>query len=223
VGKYLVNHCAFPPSPTDKISDLQDIGRFTISCLRSYLLKKFKSIQILQKKNIFIYTNVWPKFPLDDECKAFVKSAVRPNEELLANIKAALPIDGDFEVVHIRSGDLYAFNAKVGETFERSTHELLTRLAVIETIKRSTDLPIIVMSDSYELKYEVCSMFGLIPTQTVPSHCALEETNSRDTLIDYFILSRAKRIHQFSVHHWGSGFSDTINWVYDIPVTKYKI
>jgi hypothetical protein len=223
IGKYIVNQCEFAPCEADQIIDLQDIRRFTASCLKDELLRRYKNVINLTKKNVFVYTNVWPRFPLSSVEKDFVKSILVPTDELNFSIQNAINIQGDYEVIHIRSGDLFAFNTKIGDTFERSLPELMQKLAVIEQIKRSTNLPIVVISDSFQLKHEICNRFDIITTNTIPSHCALEASGVKDTLVDYFVMTRAKYIHQFSVHSWGSGFSDTINWVYDIPIKTYKI
>lgn len=223
IGKYIVNMCEFAPCNSDEIIDLQDIRRFTVGCLKNELLRRVKNVINLTKRNIFIYTNVWPRFPLSDIEKDFIKSILVPTDELNLSIQDSITVQGDYEVIHIRSGDLFAFNTKIGDTTERSLPELLQRLVSIEQIKRSTNLPIVVISDSYQLKHEICNRFDIITTNTIPSHCALEETAIKDTLVDYFVMTRAKRIHQFSVYSWGSGFSDTINWVYGVPITTHKI
>ena len=187
------------------------------------LIKKYRDIRILRKKYVYVYTNVWPRFPLTTAEKQFVRSFMVPTRELEDAIQSTLPTHEDYEVVHIRSGDLFAFNTQVGERFQRSESELLERLKTIADIKNNSSRAVIVISDSAELKKLLARTFGVLTTNTQPSHCALEKTDVKDTLIDYFILSRAKKIHQFSVHHWGSGFSDTVNWVYDVPIVKHQI
>jgi hypothetical protein len=223
IGQYISMPQEIWQYHSDQIVDLQDIKRFTVACLKYKLIKKFKNIKILRKKNAYIYTNVWPRFPLAQDEKDFAKSFLLPTEELEAAIQCSIPTRAEYEIVHIRSGDLFAFDTQVGETFERSTSELVETLKTIEEIKRSTTRDIVVMSDSAELKKVVSHHFGILAVNTVPTHCALELVDAKDTLVDYFILSRAKHIHQFSVHHWGSGFSDTVNWVYDVPISKYKL
>jgi hypothetical protein len=184
---------------------------------------------------MYIYTNIWPRFPLAEREKEFAKSFLVPNAELQLSINSALPIREEYEIVHIRSGDQFAFDTQIGETFDRSTDQLLESLSVIESIKNSTHRKIIVMSDSLNLKRLLSSKYGLISLNTVPTHTALESKDEenlsnaskdlaiRDTLVDFFIMSQAKHIHQFSVQHWGSGFSNSINWIYDVPLTTYKI
>lgn len=45
----------------------------------------------------------------------------------------------------------------------------------------------------------------------------------QDTLCDFFIISRSKKIIQFSVHCWGSGFSQLVSTLYNIPIINITI
>lgn len=239
IGQYLELNYNFRQCEALEIVDLQDIRKFTVSCLKHHLTirQKNKDIKMLRRKDMYIYTNVWPRFPLAEREKEFAKSFLIPNAELQLAMNAALPIREEYEIVHIRSGDMFAFDTQIGETFDRSTDQLLESLSVIQTIKESTHRKIIVMSDSLKLKKLLSSKYGLVSLNTVPTHTALEskdgdneeqsntviETGTRDTLVDFFVMSYAKHIHQFSVQHWGSGFSNSISWIYDVPLTTYKI
>jgi hypothetical protein len=223
MGKYLDIAYQYQMCESGKILDLMDIRRFTVQCLKYSLASTYKDLRYFRKNNAYIYTNVWPRVPLRHPEKEYIKSILIPTAELKEAIEVALPIFEQYEVIHIRSGDLFAFNTQIGETFKRSKHELVEKLSVIQKIKECTDKKIIVMSDSMELKTILANKFNILVPNTVPSHCAIETSNVKDTLIDFFIMMKASHIHQFSVHHWGSGFSNSINWVYDVPLTTYKI
>ena len=54
-------------------------------------------------------------------------------------------------------------------------------------------------------------------------HHSINKDGVRDTLIEFFIMSTANRILQFSEYGWGSGFSDTISKIYDIPITHITL
>ncbi len=42
----------------------------------------------------------------------------------------------------------------------------------------------------------------------------------RDTMLDFFIMSKARKIYSISPYNWGSGFSEWCSKVYDIPCVK---
>jgi hypothetical protein len=50
---------------------------------------------------------------------------------------------------------------------------------------------------------------------------SLQQT--KDTMIEFMLMTTCIKIYQLSVYSWGSGFSDTINKIYDIEVEKYNI
>jgi hypothetical protein len=207
-------------------SGIGNVLQQTVFRLEIRLLEHYKDLRILSHEDCVLYTNVWPSFPLEDDDKEFIKNSFLPSSELSKLILNSIPTDKQYEVIHIRSGDLYAFNVQVGETHNRSTEELLEKIDhKINDIKNSTEHKIIIFSDSHELKNIISNKYNLLTVNTKPTHCALETNHEtiRDTLIDFFIMSRAKHIHQFSVHYWGSGFSTSINWIYDVPITIYKI
>ena len=45
----------------------------------------------------------------------------------------------------------------------------------------------------------------------------------KGTLTEFFFMSNAEKIYQFSIYPWGSGFSDQCSKLYDIPIINCKI
>jgi hypothetical protein len=50
---------------------------------------------------------------------------------------------------------------------------------------------------------------------------SLEET--QDTMLEFMLMTTCKQIYQISAYNWGSGFSDIVNKIYNVPIQKYKI
>ena len=44
-----------------------------------------------------------------------------------------------------------------------------------------------------------------------------------DTMTEFMLMTTSKKIYQLSVYCWGSGFSDTVTKIYNIPVEKFSI
>lgn len=222
VGKYLQNKCTITLSDVDKILDLQDISNATLRALH-HNIKNHIKLKNLRRDNLHIYTNVWPVFKLPRRIVESVKKYLHPTEECERAIAAALDSLTDYEVIHVRVGDILSFGTQIGDTVDYTMEQLVDSLDIIKNIQESTARPCIIMSDSAECKSVLAEKYGLKCTSTVPSHMALETDSALDTLVDFFILSRARHIHQFSVHHWGSGFSDSVHWLYRVPITKHKL
>lgn len=220
MGKYIVQRCDAPAPSIDSILNLQDIPNFTIRALKSQL-KSNINLKTLQHQNLYIYTNVWPTFKIASVISKRLRDFFTPNECLEAAIKTSYDAYGNYGIIHIRTGDLLAFGTRVGDVVHTSLNELLDMLH--PHLKALSGKNYIVMSDSAELKTAISSRYGFCCTYSKPSHLALKEDGTLDTLVDYFILSRSNHIHQFSVHHWGSGFSDSVHWLYRVPITKHKL
>jgi hypothetical protein len=222
IGQYLQNQCSVTPPNTNKILDLQDIQNATLRALQTNLKNQI-NLKNLRRDNLHIYTNVWPMFKLPRRIVESVRKYLQPTEECERAIVAALDSLTDYEVIHVRVGDILSFGTQIGDTVDYTMEQLIDRLSVVKTIQDSTTRPCIIMSDSAECKRILAEKYGLRCTSTVPSHMALENDSALDTLVDFFILSRARHIHQFSVHGWGSGFSDSVHWLYRVPITKHKL
>lgn len=222
IGQYLQNQCTAPLSNQDKILDLQDISNASLRALQTNIKNRI-TLKNLRRDNLYIYTNVWPVFKLPRRIVESVGRYLQPTEECECAIAAALGSLTDYEVIHVRVGDILSFGTQIGDTVDYTMEQLVDSLGVIKNIKESTGRPCIIMSDSAECKRILAEKYGLRCTSTVPSHMALETDSALDTLVDFFTLSRARHIHQFSVHHWGSGFSDSVHWLYRVPITKYRL
>lgn len=220
IGQYLVAKCDAPAPSLCSIRDLQDIPNFTVRALKKNL-KAIVNLQSLQSRNLHIYTNVWPTFKIHRDISKKVRSFFEPNKNLTAMIDETLHGMQDYGVLHIRAGDLLSFGTQIGDVVHTSLDTLLDRIH--PHVKYLSGQNYIVISDCAELKAALESRYGFYSSLTTPAHLALNSSGALDTLIDYFILSRAVHILQFSVHAWGSGFSDSIGWLYGVPVHRYSL
>ena len=109
------------------IRDLQNIEPATIEGLEQNLLLHTPDLNGTRHN---IYTNVWPVFPIDRDIKEYITSVFKPNADLLAAIESTMPTQEEYEVVHIRAGDLLSYNIKIGDVKHYSLKELLEQLAL---------------------------------------------------------------------------------------------
>ena len=222
MGKYLKHNNTAPPIPIEEIVNFQDIGNASIRALKSSLEKR-GALRNLRSYNLGIYTNVWPVFKIPRRISCSIRNYLEPTLECERAIRHALDGLKDYRVIHIRAGDLLSFNTQVGDVVDHTLADIICKLSEIEKIKAQSNIPCLIMSDSLEVKQMISEKWGIKSTPSIPAHMALEESSTLDTLVDFFILSRARVVHQFSVHHWGSGFSDSANWIYNVPVIRHKL
>jgi hypothetical protein len=191
-------------------------SRFNFSELDSYI-ETFKNS--VENKNLSVYCNTYPTFPIEQECKDFVKKYFILNSSV-SDLKNKLFKSENYEIVHIRVGDKIAFESN-GEL-------LLDNIEIqVNNLKQHSNFPIYVFSDSYQVKNEIARRCNLFYINSKPVHTKNTNTTDQsviDTAIDFSILCNASRIHQFtnSEHYWGSGFSHSVQWLYDINLSEYK-
>lgn len=220
IGQYLIACCDVPAPSIESIISLQDIRNFTKRALKKHL-SSIIALKKLNMRDLHIYTNVWPEFKISSAVSNNVKKFFTPNEFLEDSIRKAQNDMTQYGVIHIRAGDLLSFNTQIGDVVTHTVDDIIENIhPQLEILKGQK---YIVLSDCAQLKRQVIEKYNFIDIPTVPAHLALSDDAVLDTLIDYFILTRATHIHQFSVHHWGSGFSDSVKWLYKVPVIRHRL
>jgi hypothetical protein len=180
--------------------------------LKNIILRQMKRERII----FAISTNAFPKIPLDDDCKKYVRDQLTPIDKL----RDMLPT-GDYHAIHIRAGDLIGFSQDDNKIIELadSIHDNMKKI-----VKKANTKKILVLSDSLALKKLLSERYSIDYTETVPTHSKDTNCNIRDLLIDFFTLQYSQHIYQFTndYHHWSSGFSDSASWLRDVQITKFK-
>lgn len=149
---------------------------------------------------------------IDYECKNFIKDILTPRESIdLAVQKILTGLPHPFNVLHFRLGDdQLVYNATV-----QNMAKYLTKML---DNKEKGD---ILFSDTQSFK-DMTRPF-VQSTSIVPKHLGYtDNTSTQDTMIEFFVMTRSKKIKTYSVHYWISGFVYWIHKVYDIPLTKIE-
>jgi hypothetical protein len=85
---------------------------------------------------------------------------------------------------------------------------------------------LLVLSNNQAVKRTLSERYSLpvVPTGTVHlGECNGVESDVRDTLIDFAIMSRASTIFSHSAYSWNSGFSRWCACLYDVPFVAIRI
>ena len=168
-----------------------------------------------------VFTNNFEFSRPDKDCKNFIiKNCFTPTISFgkkLLNVKEKLNLtDFNYSIIHIRLDDNETFN-----------HNRLNNiLNIINSIKHNNadEKYILIASNKIYLNY---INFSFIQKTNLKSgHVGLNTitlNECEDTMIEFMLMTTSRKIYQLSVYGWGSGFSDTINKIYDIEVIKFKI
>jgi hypothetical protein len=158
---------------------------------------------------------------ITNDCKDFIiKNCLTPRisfEKKILNFKKLINIeDFNYSVIHIRLNDNEIYNEKRFNCI----------MNIIFNIKQKTTDDKLLLITSNEVYLNKINLPFIIKTNLNRGHVGLDTTTLQeceDTMIEFMIMKTCKQIYQLSVYGWGSGFSDTINKLYDIPINKYNI
>lgn len=187
----------------------------------TYVAKCFNQYDLIYTTNN-VFTNEGYTFELTDEIKQFIiKASLTPRINLTEYINTKKMeynlVNGKYTVIHIRMGDTYS--VEKGEL----TGQAMRKIMFIESSLRM-HMPnkeeSIVISDTLEVEHIFKSLGykSMCLNKAHLGHHNINRDGVRDTLIEFFIMTTANRIIQFSEYGWGSGFSDTVSKIYNIPI-----
>jgi hypothetical protein len=234
---------------TAKIRTLDIIESYDL--IEKNLEEAIQNIKFRQKKKIFTNYHYLFKIPkkdiminlntetLGEDCKKWFKKRIKFNKKIEDRTLEVLDTfaNKNFEVIHFRLGDEDSFYEKQGvfDGLWKPSYEDCWQECTEVIKKQKKRMPIIVMSDSNELKDFIekkSEIMGLTiytvhkksnHTQEKPKKgCALKiKRNKNDSFyvaLDMKILTMASKVHSFSVYFWGSGFVTWICKIFDVPI-----
>jgi len=173
---------------------------------------------IINNKNnvIYLFSNHYFRGEITNECKKFIKNVMTPNKTLkkyLAKQYALIPYKG-YNILHYRMGD--------DELVLNKELNNIKNIALnIEKQKEDND---IFISDSISLKKYIKKNTNIFMFDTIPMHLGHTEKifTTKDTLLDFFLIAKAKKIKTYSVYQTKNGTSGFVYWahkIWDIPLT----
>jgi len=185
--------------------------------------------ELMEKKESFsIQTNGTYNFqdfygPISRECKLWLKGILKPNADLYESIEAVYSTMGidrilPYRVIHLRLGDNYLHQNDFDESYFK-----LINARIRHTLTTESEWQYILLCDTssfgIELKRRNPQLFywDNKKIHTGELQYDIHQIGVKDTLVDFFIMSKA--IHILSL--FDSGFSKMISSIYNI--TYYRI
>lgn len=165
-----------------------------------------------------VFTNKRATTIISTACKSFIISkCLTPTiqfEKRLLREKDRLGLPDNYSVIHIRTIDFEMF----------SLQRMQTIVQKIDEITRNSSDTFLLLSNS-DLYTASISHPSIKQTQLQKIHTGLMNSAAKceDTMIEFMLMTTSKFIYQLSAYEWGSGFSDAVHNLYDIPMRKIKI
>lgn len=167
-----------------------------------------------QNKILYILTNDFYDGEVDEDCKEFIKSILQPSpkmEEYVNYVIDNLPFS-NFNIIHVRIGDQYFNNKKTDVNLKEI-------MKIISSHKTEND---ILITDTPYLKKEMFINESIFSLNTLICHLGLETNPDkiRDTLLDFYLMTRCASIKTYCKIHEVSGFVKWVSIIYDKPLQK---
>ena len=163
-----------------------------------------------------IYTEI-----LDSE-KALIRSRLQPSaglETYIASCLTQLGVTGAYSVLHVRMDDAICFPHAVASSQATLNEQLMTDLVASVRAKVDADKTYVLISNSQAVK-DALTGANIHSLPTAVCHIGQNQTPTdeqlRDTLLDFFLMSRASEIAGFSTYK-RTGFSLECATLYNVP------
>ena len=173
------------------------------------------------EEELYLCTNLgnWARTSLPGKTRDFIKKFYQFNS------KVTLPCDEviagrPYELLSIRTGDGFVGNGRGGDGV-RGDLKLLLFSLIENRIVAHSHLPIVVISDSYDLKMELARRYNFIVFPHAPQHGSYG--NALPASIDIHLLRNSKmNWHINAWQPWWSGFSHYTCLIFLIPSANFR-
>jgi len=204
LSNYLVNH---PHEYSNIIKDNADKIEFVYGDeLEKYLTNHNSEI-------IYFFTNAHCDENLDSDTKYFIKNILTPNavcKETFSNKFCQIP--ENFNILHYRLGD-----EEIVSNYSFTDSGMIDHL-----IKHKEDNDILISdSRTFKCMAKQVKNINLLIFDLELRHIGFESRESlMDTMFEFFLITKSKKIKTYSKYGWVSGFVFWIHKIYDIPLTR---
>ena len=176
--------------------------------------------QPIQEEKIHAYIISYPDTPIDEKYKLEMQQLLKPTTTFVSIINTTLSqlnlTTKEFIIIHIRYGDKFLVE------HEGNVHSKHFQI-IAKTIRQlNSSENILLIADNDTVKDIITRMFPFIKTHyNAITHTGegmkLDTDKLRNTMLDFYLFSLAKRILAFSVYSHGTGFSKWVAETYSIP------
>jgi hypothetical protein len=166
----------------------------------------------------FIFTNSHIMETINDECKYFIKNILIPTDEFakyIYDILKSKNIPLNYNIFHFRLGDSMLVRNNNDMNFQFN-------LDLFNKYKENND---ILMSDNVRFKENVMNIDKSIYLFHINiAHLGYEQhkDNIKDTLLEFFITTKAQKIKTYTIYGHRSGFVNIANIIYNVPLHEIK-
>lgn len=228
LSKYVEGHSKNPNINYNNISNIPMNYNVNLDDV-NFIYNRFKGLIGNQKDEVY-YTssNIYPFLDMIKPSYInFIKSRITPNALMQKEIKETMTNlnlnNSKFSVIHIRMGDKFLFNTD--NVLEKSI--LRTLFYNLNLLLNDKSRKYLILSDCTHLKmwfkpYDNC-VFQINQIAHLGEQPVLIEEAVKNTMMDFYLMSRATYIYTYSTYPNFSGFSKWCAIIYNIPYKWHQI
>ena len=204
---------AFVASPADRVASATE---YFVD--HDAFQRDLKAFAASGRNEWYVSTNLghWRRTSLPSETKTFAKKFYCFKSEVQAANREALG-EQPYEVLSIRAGD--HFYGESGNRVEQPLQRTLYHLIERRILPRSRH-PLVVTSDSYHLKHDLCTRYNLKMLPHASQHGAFGQALPVARDLD-LIKHSCFNYHINAWQSWWSGFSHYTSLIFDIPSLNF--
>lgn len=179
------------------------------------LVQRIKDFLNSNETVLYVCTNLgaWNRTTFPAETLAFMRRFLKFQPAIHEAVDASLPLQM-YEVLSIRCGDAFYDAGQTLSPLHFTEHA--QRLLETEILPRIR-YPLVLTSDSYELKTALAQRYGLLYLPHRSQHGAFNQT-TLPVAIDLCLLSRSRFNYHINLWAtWWSGFSHYTSLIFAIP------
>jgi hypothetical protein len=169
-----------------------------------------------------VYTEI-----LDSE-KELIRSKIQPTPEMETYITESLTrlgVTGAYTTIHVRLDDAVCFPHAVGSSQATLNTQLMDDLVAAVRSKVEEGKTYVLVSSNTRVK-EALTGGNILSLPTAICHIGQNQEPTdeqlRDTLLDFYLMSRSSEILAFSTYH-RTGFSLECSNIYGIPYSITQV
>ena len=167
-----------------------------------------------------IFGNGFYTEEVTDECREFIKNILTPNEKFKGYIldkMKEIPYF-NYNILHYRLGDDELVRGDI-------TNHIKNKNKYLEHVIKNCGNREILMSDCVSLKKYIRENTDIFMFDIEIAHLGYSQHEHilKDTLVEFFVMSKAEKIKTYSVHNWVSGFAKSVSEIYNIPLESNHI
>lgn len=225
MSKYLINHQILPEDISYENIYWVEGDNFSEETT-IFFTRFINYINGINQDTLYMFSHAFPIWRVQSESMNFIRKSIIPTDDMKNYVTQILtdigmPFGG-YSIVHIRTGDNHLLNGK------RMEYTTFSKISSILKKYTNSQEKYIVLSDNNNFKLFLSQRYNRFVCYNkeithLGENTVKTDEGVKNTLLDFFIMSRSSNIISMTPYEHGTGFSKWCATTYGIPYICLKI